>query len=194
MLGMYPGRFPLTEVKALPFVNLPSGTADGHTYGDPGINSYMLQELYETFPEMQAEWSDVKMLFFFTTNAMDLQTAKTPVHNQADLKGMKIRTAAGPALDFLKLLGAVPVNMTLTDTYDAAKKGVLDGTLGDWSSLVVIKLYEVFHYVTQIHLSPSLFAVVMEKETWNSLPPDIQKVIMSASGRNAAELADKALN
>ncbi len=79
--GYFPGRFPLTEATALPFMNLPSGKVKGVTYSAGAINSHIIEELYETLPEIQAEWADYKVLYLYTTDPYFLVTTKKPVKN-----------------------------------------------------------------------------------------------------------------
>ena len=77
----FPGRFPLTSVMSLPFVNAP--TAE--------VNSRILQEIYEEFPEVQAEYSKVKVLMLGTGAPYFLISTKKPVGSLKDMNGLKIR-------------------------------------------------------------------------------------------------------
>lgn len=192
MTGVFPGRFPLTKVTTLPFVNLESGTVNGRTLA-AGVNSSIIQKLYETFPEIQAEWAEVKVLFLFTTSPNDLFTIDKPVRNMADLKGMKIRCLAGPPLVMFKLLGATPVTIPMPGLYGALEKGVIEGGEMAWAPVADYRLYEVVRYATDVNFTLTTFSIVMNKGKWNSLPPDIQKAIMSVSGIYGAEFAGEAV-
>ncbi len=185
--GAFPGRFPMTSVFTLPFLNLTSGTVDGRTLTGGGINSHILQELYETSQEMQAEWDDWKVLFLFATDPMHLFSVK-PVHNQADLEGMKIRELAGPPTEMWKRLGAVPLFMGTPDIYPALEKGILEGVNQGWGAVNTFRYYEHLSYCSDAPTTLSLFGYIMNKERWNSLPSDIQKAIMGVSGITGAEL------
>jgi TRAP-type C4-dicarboxylate transport system substrate-binding protein len=177
MLSYFPGRFNLTEVVFLPFL-LRSSSAE--------INSQIVQELYETTPEIKEEFSGMKLLFIASSDPYFIATAKKPMRNANDLKGMKIRATGELPMATLKGLGAVPVTISIFDTYEAASRGIIDGTLILNASLPDFKLYEVLHYWTDVALWTCIDIQTMNLNKWNSLPPDAQKGLMSASGVNGA--------
>jgi TRAP-type C4-dicarboxylate transport system substrate-binding protein len=90
-LGYYPSRFPLSDVITLPFMNLPQGKIGSRILSPGEVNSHMLQELYETSPEIQAEYKDFKVLLLHTTEPFILFSSKKPLRNQADVKGIQVR-------------------------------------------------------------------------------------------------------
>lgn len=62
------------------------------------------------------------------------------------------------------------------------------------STLVDWKIAEVTSYITMIHLYNLMFFVVMNLDTWNALPPDIQKIFDEVSEeqvKKAGEIWDK---
>jgi TRAP-type C4-dicarboxylate transport system substrate-binding protein len=177
-LGYYPGRFPLTDVMTLPFIPIPGAAK----------NSRILQELYETFPEMQKHYSTVKVLFLHTSDPYFLATRK-PVRNIEDIKGMKLRIMGSEPSEASKRLGASPLFMPMPGVYEAAEKGVIDGAALPWAALATFRLNEVFRYWTDASTWVAPFLVGMNLDTWNSLPPDVQDQIMSVSGVAGAEFA-----
>ncbi len=192
IMGAFPGRFPLSSVMSLPFVNLDAGTVDGRTLTLGGINSHIYYELYEKYPEMQAEWGDWKVLFVWSSGPLDIFTVDKPVRNQADLKGLKIRALAGGETDMYKLLGASPLFIGTPDIYGSLEKGVLEAISQGWGPITAYRLYEHLRYTTEVGTTNSLFGLIMNKEKWNSLAPDIQEAIMSVSAMSGAEFAGEA--
>ncbi|MFC1861444.1 TRAP transporter substrate-binding protein [Chloroflexota bacterium] len=187
--GFFPGQFPLTSVMRLPFINLPDGKIEGRDAASSEMNSLLVQELYETFPEVQAEYSKVKVIYLHATHPYFLATRDRPVRNLEDLKGLKVRELGGPPTDMWKLLGANPMLVPMPGSYEAADKGVIDGMGMPWGAIATFKLYEVFDYWTDVPTCVSNFAIIMNKEKWNSLPPDIQKAIMDIGGKKGAVFA-----
>jgi TRAP-type C4-dicarboxylate transport system substrate-binding protein len=185
-VGNFPGRFDLTNVLALPFLSLESGKIDGKPRSGAAVNSHIVQELYETTPEIQAEWKDVKLLFVHASDPFVLFTSKKQIKNQNDLKGLKIRDLSGPPSDMWKLLGAVPALLAAPDIYEAVDKGVLDGNSCPWAMMATYKLYEVLKYQSVGTCSGEYF-MMMNNDKFNSLPADIQKAITSVSGIAGAE-------
>ncbi|MFH1489443.1 MAG: TRAP transporter substrate-binding protein [Pseudomonadota bacterium] len=178
-MGYFPGRFPLTDVMTLPFFNV-SGAKN---------NSLILQQLYENIPEVRKHFANLKLLFMNTSDPYVLITTKKPVRNLDDLKGMKIRVLGSTQDDTFKRLGASPLFMPMPGTYSAAEKGVIDGAVMPWAAVATFRLWEVMQYWTDIPVFLGTFFVFMNLNTWNGLPPDVQKGVMSVSGLHGAEFA-----
>lgn len=107
---------------------------------------------------------------------------KSPVKNRAELQGVEIGVTGGERAEAIKLLGATPVVMSMAECYDAQSKGVIKGTLSTLSTMKGFRLGEVTNSVT---LTPfiynQLFYMVMNKEKWNSLSPEMQDIIMDVT-------------
>jgi TRAP-type C4-dicarboxylate transport system substrate-binding protein len=76
-------------------------------------------------------------------------------------------------------LGATPVAMPMGDTYDALSRGVVDASMAPQEALQGWKWGEVVKYTTEdwgASYSTGMF-VVMNKDKWNAIPPDLQKII-----------------
>ncbi|OGP65154.1 MAG: hypothetical protein A2169_09115 [Deltaproteobacteria bacterium RBG_13_47_9] len=189
ILGYYTGRFPLTSVMTLPFLNLASGHIQGQLRSGGAINSHILQELYEILPEIQAEWKEVKLLMFNCSDPYLICTTKKPVRNRDDLKGLKLRELGGPPSEMWKFLGATPVLLPMPDVYESTSKGVIDGANLPWAAIATFKLYEVLKYWTDTGTTASAMMTIMNLDKWNSLPKDIQEQIMSVSRFYGAEFA-----
>lgn len=187
-VGFFGQRFALTLVMAIPFICLTEGKIDGKIVSSGFINSHIMQELYDTVPEIQAEWKDVKMINLVTTSSTFLGTSKKPVRNMNDMQGLKVREAGGYAVEMWKLVGASPVAMNQPEVYEALSKGVIDGTNNPWTTYMTFKLYDVIRYYSTAAIQATPIVQIMSLKKWNSLPPDIQQAIMSVSGMRAAEL------
>ncbi len=175
-MAVLPGKNPLATVVTLPA--LPAAT--------PMDASRIAWKLYETQPTITKPFSDVKILALFMSDVDNLVTRK-PVKTMEDLKGMKIRTIAGPSVDMLKALGAVPVVMPMPDVYMALQKGTLDGVMADWEPIQGFRFHEVAKYVTtNTPFSYSLFTLIMNKDKFNSLPPEARAAIEKHSGLEAS--------
>jgi TRAP-type C4-dicarboxylate transport system substrate-binding protein len=119
-VNAYPGRFPLSDVISLPFLSLPSGTLNGKKVPASVVNSHIIQELYETVPNIQKEWSQTKLLFLHTSSPYLLVTKK-PIKTIADVKGLKIAVlGTGPNLEMWKKVGASPVYIGAPAVYESA--------------------------------------------------------------------------
>jgi len=168
VLGYTRGRFPLSEV-----IDLPLGYKNGLA-ATQLINLY-----YEKFKPKELD--DVKVLYLHAHGPGILHTKK-PVKNLEDLKGMKI-VCHGLSAKVVGALGATPVAMPMPERYDALQKGVAEGGVNPIESLKGWKLGEVIKSTTENFGSAysTGFFVVMNKDKWASLQPDIQKTIDQVS-------------
>ncbi len=164
VLGYTRGRFPLSEV-----IDLPLGYKNGLA-ATKLINAY-----YQKFKPQ--EFNDVQVMYFHAHGPGILHTKK-PVKNLDDLKGLKI-VCHGLSAKVVGALGATPVAMPMPERYDALQKGVAEGGVNPIESLKGWKLGEVIKSTTENFGSAysTGFFVVMNKDKWKSLPPDVQKVI-----------------
>ena len=173
--GFTEGRFPLTSVVELPFL-FPTGLSAEKA-------NRAVWELYEAVPELQAEYGDVKVLAIFVNEPGNIYTHK-PIHTIDDFKGMKIRSPMAIAASMLDALGASPITMPTGELYLSLDKGVVDGTLFNTANMNDWRLWEVVDYYTQASFYNLAWFSVMNLDSWNALPKDIQKIIDEHYGLN----------
>jgi TRAP-type transport system periplasmic protein len=139
------------------------------------VDSMVVNDFYNKFKPK--DFDAVHVLYLTNTGPLVIQTVSKPVKTLEDLKGLKIRATGGIA-DVVKALGAVPVPLPNPDVYEALRRQVIDGTMLDLSVLRGWKLAEVEKFITanwQLGIGYT-FYFVMNKNKWDSLPPDAQKV------------------
>ena len=165
VLSYTAGRFPLMEVIDMPL---------GYKRGSQA--THLINAFYKKF--QPKELDDTKVMYLMAHGPGILNTNKKPVNKLEDMKGLKIR-CTGTSSKIVSRLGATPVAMPQTETYDALQKGVVDGVMSPIETAKGWKLAEVVKYHTLNYGSAySLgFFVVMNKQKWNALPKDIQATI-----------------
>jgi TRAP-type transport system periplasmic protein len=159
------GRFPVMEVMELP-LGFPSAW----------IATHVANDFYDKYKPK--EWDTYHTLMFSNCPPNVVQTIKKPVKTLEELKGMKIR-GTGRIGDIVKALGATPMPIETVDLYETMRRGVIDGNLGPLEQLKGFKIGEVEKYSSATWKVGSVFQfyVVMNKRRWDSLPPDVKKVI-----------------
>jgi len=161
-MSYQPGRFPISEA-----IDQPVG------FSSAKAASLALYDLIEKYNPK--EFEQVKIITLFTCPPANIMTIK-PVKSLKDLKGLELRVA-GTQADIIKNLGGIPVAMPQSDTPEALQKGTVKGHV---SSMEVLKDFNYAAYTanaTITNLWVVTFAVVMNKDKWNSLPADVKKVI-----------------
>jgi TRAP-type C4-dicarboxylate transport system substrate-binding protein len=169
------GRFVKSEVFELPFF---TRSAKGSS------------QAYWAFVQKSAldEYQGVRPLFLHTNDGSSFHMAGAKgVRTLEDLKGLKIRAATRLNSRMLAALGATPVQMPLPAVPEAMAKGVIDGAMVPWEGVPAAKLQEIAKShldapAGQPKFSNSIFAFVMNQAKYDSLAPDLKKVIDANSG------------
>lgn len=103
-----------------------------------------------------------------------------PVQHPSDFKGLRIR---GSTTDtpFITALGAAPLNLSVSELYEALQRNLVDGTGQPEVGFIESK----FNEVTKYRIDPGFYRatgiIMMNLDTWKSLPQDLQEIITKAS-------------
>jgi TRAP-type transport system periplasmic protein len=159
-----PGRFKRSSVFELPFI----------------FNSatHVTKTVYAIYDKYLAEdYKDFKVLWFLSAPLSQLQTVKKAVLKVDDFRGLKIRSGSADETAGLKLLGANPVGMPISELSVALQKGVVDGAFTPYAALKSHKLIDIVKHITEINYNGALMCILMNKKKWNSLPDYAKKAI-----------------
>ena len=164
------GRMPVTEASGLPL-----------GYPSAWVGSQVLNDFYQKFKPK--EFDKVKVLWLNTSPNTAIATVKKPIRKLEDLKGLTIR-APGMAGEVIKALGATPAPTPMMEVYDALSKGVIDGETSNFETLFAFKFAEVVKYTTSVWQinNPYPFYLVMNKNSYKKLPPDIKTIFDTLVG------------
>ncbi len=161
-MSYQPGRFPLSEA-----IDLPVG------FRNARAASMALFDLIQK--HQPKEFAKVKLITVFTCPPADIMT-KMPVRSLKELKGMELRTS-GTGTDVLKRIGAIPIGMPQSEAPEAIQKGIVKGNVSSMEILKDFNFAAYLPYATEANLFVVSFAVVMNKDRWDSLPGDVKKTI-----------------
>ncbi len=164
LMGYSPGRFPLTEVLALPL---------GYSSGVQATN--LTNEFYKKFKPKEFEDSEV---MYFHGHGPGLFHTKKVISSIDDIKGLRIKANAENAA-IVTAVGGAPVSLPITETYDGLQKGLIDGVLLPIEPIKGWKFFEMIKTTVENYAmayTAPIF-VVMNKGKWNSLPKDVQDII-----------------
>lgn len=179
VVGYTPGRFPSTEVFELPFIVNDARAASAAFWT-------MMKEHMEN-----TEFKSMKVLGTWVHGPGMIHTNK-PVVTPSDLDGLKIRGGSRQVNALLNQLGATPVGMPVPAVPEALSKGVIDGTTIPWEVTRALKVPELVQNHTEF-TGPMLytitFVLVMNKDKFNELPADLQKVMDDNSGMDFSVFA-----
>src|SRR5262252_849977 len=89
--GYWPEQTPVSDVMSLPFLPIKSAEKGSETFW----------KLYEKFPAIQKEYSEITPLTLYT-GSPSMFITKKPVKTLDDMKGLKVRTLGGPPTEMAK--------------------------------------------------------------------------------------------
>ena len=125
-----------------------------------------------------------------------LHNNKRPLQAPADNNGIKYRTTGSPVeIDLIKSWGGNPTPIAWTETYTSLRQGVVDGIHVQPFWTFRFKMHEVLKYSTRVDSSFAVQIQVMNINTFNSMPEEIQGPFLEAA-KEAGDLGhneDRAL-
>lgn len=129
------------------------------------------------------EYNDVKMLGIFTT-AGPVWAATRDVSTMEGLKGAKMVPYAAMTTPIFEALGAVPVQMPVTEMYTGLSTGTIDGATAAWSNVTAPwNFWDVSsHMVDNVPVQFAAFFVAMNKERYEGLSDEHRAIIDELAG------------
>jgi tripartite ATP-independent transporter DctP family solute receptor len=117
----------------------------------------------------------------------NMMVNKRPINTPEDMRGLTIRVQESPAyVAFMKALGANPVPMPYVEVYLAMKQGTIDGMELPSFTMTSDKFQEVTKYYSLTRHSYPPIAYFMSMKRYQSLSPDLQKIVGEAMQQTCA--------
>jgi len=184
-LAYTPHRFPVMEAADLPGYSSLGNTAR--------LTTAVANELYRTF--QPDEFAGMRVLYLHAHPPGAFTSVSEPIDRIADFAGLRIRST-GLSAQIAAILGAEPVLLPATQTYELLRTGQVDMTMSTLESLKYNRFADAAGYTT---IAPELgyvttFALVIRREVWDGLPAEVQEAIASVSAlfdERAAALWDR---
>lgn len=177
------GRFTKTEVFELPFMVRSAET------GSQAMWDYVQKNSLD-------EFKGTKLIFTHMHDGSQMHFGSKSVKTLEDIKGLKLRAPTRIGSKTLAALGAVPVQMPAPAIPESIAKSVVDGASLPWEVTTSLKLQEISKSSSEVpHDKPkhsnAIFVFAMNQAKYNSLPPDLKKVIDKNSGIEMAKWVGK---
>jgi len=163
-----PGRFPDTEVFELPGL-----------FRDLKESTTVISRLSQT--DLLHDYGAFYNISMFGTAPYSVHT-NFPIKTVADLKGKKIRASSATESAALRVLGAVPLGMPVTQIPEAISRGTIDGTTSHLSPFFDFGLDRVTSYHLFIRLGVVPLAILMNKKRYDSLPAAVRQDMRKNGG------------
>lgn len=176
--GYTPGQFPQLQVTELPF-----------TVASAEEASVVGWRLYDT--GMLEGLDDVHVLTVWAPDVTNIHLTE-PVETLEALEGASLRTAGSTQAIFVDAIGAAPQTLGSTEANEAMQRGTIDGQLQGWTGMKTFGGFAVSNGAYRVPLGASPFLLLMNKDLWESLSPDVQDVMMKHGGEALARRGGQA--
>ncbi|MBI4735150.1 MAG: DctP family TRAP transporter solute-binding subunit [candidate division NC10 bacterium] len=124
----------------------------------------------------------IKGLAFWENGFRHITTAKKPVREPADMKGLKIRVMENKVHQAaFRQLGSDATPMAWGEVFTSLQQGLLDAQENPIPIIYTFKLNEVQKYVALTGHVYSPAPLLMSKKSWDRMPPDIQKIMFDTA-------------
>ncbi len=180
--GYQAGRFTATKLIELP----------GYE-GNAEAASVAYWRVHEKHLAAANEHRGVKLIALMTHGPAQVHSDKS-VTSLADISGMKVRVPGGVGSDVGAALGATGIKVPAPKVYETLASKAADGVVMPFESRKGFKLTEVAKNVFEVPggLYRGSFALIMNQETFDELPEDLQTALVEkVFGEPAARMAGK---
>lgn len=169
VFGPVSSLFPKTNVGTLPF------EAKNHRE-----DALALWHLYQK-GVITEEFAKVKPLGFIVFPGLVIHSKK-PMHNLADMKGLKISVEGRVMSTLMPRLGASPISLQPGELYASLQRGLVEAAPQGWPSVPTFHLNEVTNFHLEAPLGFNTGYVFMNKDAYAKLPPKGRDAIDKYSG------------
>lgn len=171
------------RLKALEALYVP-----GLNITDPRAASLAVWDLIARTPAFHDEAKGVKILGVHVS-PMVIGSVDKPVASVEDFEGLRLRTNGKSTALLAKRMGATVMTVPGPDIFMNLQKKIVEAAVAAWEGHRGFGLTNVCGFFTEgDFLPPIYFYLVINENKWNSLPPDLQKVLEDSSGARFAAL------
>ena len=174
--NMYTGKtFIRSEVFELPFI---------HT-NDPVATNLAMREMFESDLKEDYEKQNLEVMCLHVHQGHAFLSKKDEIRKPEDLKGKRMRVPGRIHAWVASELGAMKVNTTVRQIPQVLQRNAANTILITSNVIAPLKLEQHINSMTEGHESTrfanAVLSVSMNKDRWNSLPPEIQSAFRKAS-------------
>ena len=107
--------------------------------------------------------------------------ANKPVHNLAEMKGLKVRVQGAPIWSkTFAAIGMSPTVIAYDEIYNAIQNGVIQAGENEAAGVEAMKFYEVGPNINMTQHAITIRPICFSGKTFKKLPPDLQAAIVKA--------------
>jgi TRAP-type C4-dicarboxylate transport system substrate-binding protein len=165
-----------TFAKAAPFIDAPFVFRDHDQ-----MNKVIKQDVLKPISDEIAQKADVLLLGYGGGGVRNI-FANKPIHNMAELKGLKIRVQGAPIWTrTFAAAGMAPTVIAYNEIYNGIQTGVIQAGDNEAAGVEQMKFYEVGPNLMLTRHSISIRPICFSGKTLRKFPADLQAAIRKAA-------------
>lgn len=186
IVNVYPSQLPIQQWLSQLGALVPAAVPNGGLAAQAAFTQFQFAN-----QASNDEWArnGLKFVGVYAWDVPQGLACATPVATLDDFKGKRVRTSGGAWADEIKALGAVPVQIPITETAEALKRGTVDCVAGappatqiDYGMADAVKYF----VPTTFNSQNTQGSLVMNQAKWESLTPLQQQAVLIATNHGAA--------
>lgn len=148
---------------------------------------FVKSPIAESMQEEMRETTGLRTVVWAENGFRNLTNSKHPVRGPEDMDGLKMRVMESPVfLRFMNSLGAAATPISFSELIMSLQQGVVDGQENASVNVFVHGMADVQKYFSTTEHIYSMSIVLINDDTYNSLTPSEQQIIMEAGQLHAA--------
>src|SRR6056297_2908393 len=157
--GYTSAQFPRTQM-----IELPSLRPDGMS------TTELMWDLLEG-GYLDPEFDGMKVLALWAADDAGLYTRDKPIRSLADVDGMLLRSPSAAQAGQIEKMGGTPVALPIPELYPQLERGVIDGAMVPFTTILDFRMHEVANYftITGPLFGRSQFVITMNEDSYNGL-------------------------
>jgi tripartite ATP-independent transporter DctP family solute receptor len=152
-------------------------TFDNEQQADAVLDGPFGQKLLAKLPE-----KGLIGLGFWENGFRHLTNSRRPIHNAADISGLKVRVIQNPLfIDTFNSLGANALPLPFPEVYTALEQRTVDGQENPTATIMSSKFYEVQKHLALTKHIYSVWVLLLSKKTWDAMSAEERKIMQDAA-------------
>jgi tripartite ATP-independent transporter DctP family solute receptor len=164
-----------TFSKAAPFIDAPFIFRDLAHW-----NKVLDADLLKPIADEIAQKADVMLIGYAGGGTRNIFVNK-PVHNLAEIKGLKVRVQGAPIWSkTFAAVGMAPTVIAYNEIYNAIQNGVISAGENEAAGVEQMKFYEVGPHLAMTEHAITIRPLCFSGKTFKKLPADLQAAVIKA--------------
>jgi TRAP-type C4-dicarboxylate transport system substrate-binding protein len=143
---------------------------------------------------LEPEYDNLKIIALWAADDAGIMTNERPIRGLDDVAGMLLRSPSAGQANQIEHMDATPVATAITEVYPQLERGVIDGAMVPFTTILDFTLHEVANYftVTGPVFGRSQFTVVMNQASYDNLSEEHKEIIDRTTGIEMSNRATQA--